>query len=62
MDKNITDLLYDNKFFYSKRECKYMVLIGGVYVNDRLVNNPREMIPVKKGTVIRVGKCRTVRL
>ena len=58
----IESLLIDLQLVTSKNEAKRLIEQGGVYVDGERVTDTNDLISVKTGMTIRVGKNRTVRL
>jgi len=59
---NILDLLVKTKLASSKAEAKRLVLQGGVKINGKLKKDWREIIKLKKGQVIQVGRRRFAKI
>ena len=58
----VTALLPQLGLTKSKGEATRMVQGGGVYIDERRVADPQEMVALQPGMVIRVGKRKVVRL
>jgi len=59
---NILDLLLKTKLVSSKSEAKRLILQKGVEINRVLKDDWREVVEIKKGMIIKVGKRRFVKL
>ena len=58
----ILDLLKDSGLTFSKQEAKRLVEGKAVEIDNRLIVNWQEMIPLKNNTVIKVGKKKFLRI
>ena len=59
---NILDLLFKTKLVSSKTEAKRMIIQKGVKIDGRIKNNWKEIVPIKKGQVLQVGKRRFIKI
>jgi len=59
---NISDLLTKIRLTSSKSEAKRLILQGGVKINGKVQKNWKEIIKIKKDTIIQVGKRKFVKL
>ena len=59
---NILDLLVKTKLAPSKSEAKRLILQKGVKINGRVQEDWRKTIEIKKGTIIKVGKRKFIKI
>jgi len=59
---NILDLLVKTKLASSKTKAKRLILQKGVKIDTKVQNDWREIVEIKKGLIIQVGKRRFVKL
>jgi len=59
---NVLGLLVKTKFASSKSEAKRLILQKGVKINGKVQKNWREVIEIKKGLIIQVGKRRFAKI
>jgi len=59
---NILDLLAKTKLVSSKAEARRMVEQGGVKINNDIKNDWKEVVEIKKGSVIQIGKRRFIKI
>jgi tyrosyl-tRNA synthetase len=52
----IIDLLMNNNLFESKSEAKRMIKQGAVKINEEKITDFRELLNLKGGEVLRIGK------
>ncbi len=59
---SILDLLVKIKLASSRSEAKRLILQKGVKINNKILQNWKEVIEIKKGLIVRAGKRRFARL
>lgn len=59
---NLTDLLMNTKLAKSRSQAKRLIMEKAVEVGGEIITNPQEIIILKNGAIVRVGKHRFVKI
>lgn len=59
---NLVDLLVNTNLAKSKSQAKQLIEQGGVYIDQKTINNTNSQISIKNDMIIKVGKRKFVKI